>query len=294
MSPQKKTPSISDRELRQTLASLREDVAAPADFRAKLMQRLQREGIVPAPAQPKAVEPSLGARLAAFFTPARLGLAASAALALIVVLRFLPSAGLEPKVAPQPLASASAAANAAAPKAHAHAHAVVASKPVKKNSQLASAQRSTETFVGEEQSQTMPETASVGDQGAAAPSTGLQAASVPVDPKPTYVIIDPTPTPMTQPLDGNSQLRGNVVRASQGEAAVLVYRVTKPGHVHVELFDRLGHSVAVLRDTEQGPGVYDLRWAGGADRGGLAASGIYVMQVQAPGYQVQHKLLLVK
>ena len=43
----KKQPhSISDKELSQALASLREDVAAPADFRAKLMLRLQREGLV--------------------------------------------------------------------------------------------------------------------------------------------------------------------------------------------------------------------------------------------------------
>ena len=44
---QKKSPSsMTDKQLSQHLASLREEVAAPADFRAKLMLRLQQEGLI--------------------------------------------------------------------------------------------------------------------------------------------------------------------------------------------------------------------------------------------------------
>jgi len=284
MTLKKKTrQNISDRELSRVLADLREDVAAPADFRAKLMQRLEREGVLASTPTVPASAPGAWARLAAFFTPVRLGLAASAALALVLALRFTPAT-----VAPN--ADEAAAFVAPASKAPVTA---LPGKKASKGAVLARAPKAAsapEAYLGEPQTQTMPE--AVGDQAAAAPETAVQVSDV--DPKPTVVIVEPSPTPMTQPLDGNSELRGNVVRASQGEAAVLIYRVLKAGRVHIELYDRLGRSVAVLRDAEQGPGVYDLRWAGGSDSGGLTASGIYVIQLQAPGYQVQHKLMLVK
>lgn len=286
MTLKKKTrQNISDRELSRVLAGLRENVAAPADFRAKLMQRLEREGVLASAPTAPVSAPGAWARLAAFFTPVRLGLAASAALALVLALRFTP--------APEAVAPVPAAAVATSPAVVQAPVAAPRAKPASRGAILAGAPKAPatlEAYLGEPQTQAMPE--AVGDQAAAAPGTTVQVSDV--DPKPTVVVVEPSPTPMTQPLDGNSELRGNVVRASQGEAAVLIYRVLKAGRVHIELYDRLGRSVAVLRDAEQGPGVYDLRWAGGSDNGGLAASGIYVIQLQAPGYQVQHKLLLVK
>lgn len=280
----KKQPPLSDRQLRQTLASLREDVAAPADFRAKLMQRLQAEGIVAADARVAAPEASLAQRLAAFFTPVRLGFAATAALALVFVLRLSTPTPTQAPVATEgalPVVEP-AAHMVPAPKSAQ----VIASKKVKKSVEVAQGPKGEslpEAFLGEKQSQDA--SAAVGDQGATVAE---------VIAKPTVVVVHPTETPMTHALQGNSELRGNVVRASQGDAAVLVYRLEKAGHVHVEIFNRLGQSVAVLRDTDQSAGQYDLRWSGGADKGGMAASGIYILQLAAPGYQVQHKLLLVK
>jgi hypothetical protein len=134
--------------------------------------------------------------------------------------------------------------------------------------------------------------ASMPSSGAGAPvhGAGLSAA----DAKPTVVVVEPTATPVVKPLEGNSELRGNVIRASQGQAALLLYRVLKSGHVHVEIFDRLGRSITVLRDSDQSPGLYDLRWGGQVDNGFMAASGIYVLQLVTPDYRAQHKLLLVK
>lgn len=290
----KKQTTLSDRELRQALASLREDVAAPADFRAKLMQRLQREGIVAADARVGAAQPTLARRLAAFFTPARLGLAASAALALVLVLRFT-----APPPAPLAVNGPLPAVEPAKNMVPAPQGALLASERVKKNAGLAQGPKSEnlpEAFLGEEQSRKLPAAAPamVGDEAAASSQGAMTGSVADVVAKPTIVVVHPTPTAVTKALDGNSELRGNVVRASQGEAAVLLYRVKEPGHVHVEIFSRLGESVAVLRDADEGPGVYDLRWGGGADKGGMAATGIYVLLLQAPGYQVQHKLMLVK
>lgn len=289
----KKQTPLSDRELRQALAGLREDVAAPADFRAKLMQRLQAEGIVAADARVVAPKATLAQRLAAFFTPARVGFAASAALALVFVLRITSTAPVaEPGLrgreegATERAGTSGQALVASKGRSVASKSEQVAAKKEKKSVEVAQGPKGEslpEAFLGDEHS--VDASAAVGDQSAAVAE---------VIAKPTVVVVHPTATPMTQGLKGNSELRGNVVRASQGEAAVLVYRLEKAGHVHVEIFNRLGQSVAVLRDAEQGPGQYDLRWAGGSDQGGMAASGIYVLQLAAPGYQVQHKLLLVK
>jgi hypothetical protein len=319
MSPQKKTPSISDKQLRQVLASLREEVAAPPDFRAKLMQRLQREGLVQAAPSALPTEGGLLARLQAWMTPVRLGLAATAALALVLTLRFMPRAE-----APASVGAAAAEGTQVALKP---APVMAQAKPMHQQMlapvvEVAEGPKTTSSPMPDailDETQQV-EQGAVGDEAAAAPVTSSQVsvasadssssapstgAGVPVpaagsvsiaslDPKPTVIVVEPSPTAVINPLQGNSQLRGNVIRASQGDAAVLLYHVFKAGRVHAEIFDRLGHSIAVLKDAEQSPGVYELKWGGQSDTGIMAPSGILVLDLSAPGYHVQHKLLLVK
>jgi hypothetical protein len=319
MSPQKKTLSISDKELRQVLASLREDVAAPPDFRAKLMQRLQAEGLVQAAPSLAPAQPSLLARLQSLLTPVRLGLAATAALALVLTLRFTPrsEAPLAPGVAPQAAVGQSqplpvvAQAKPVRKPAAAPAVEMALLGPKTSSSPMPEAildktEQAEEGAVGNE-----PATAPVSSsQGAVAPAVSVASApstgaGLPVpgagglsiaslDPKPTIVVVEPSPTPAVNPLEGNSQLRGNVIRASRGESAVLLYRVLKAGRVRAEVFDRLGRSITVLKDADETPGVYELKWGGQIDNGSLAPSGIMVLDLQAPGYHTQHKLVLVK
>lgn len=283
--------AISDRELSQQLASLRADVAAPAQFRAQLMQRLQREGLIEGQPVSAPVEAGFWTRVSAALTPARLGLATSGALALALILRSLPVSA--PQAQPEPAGSASAAAApkagpltlAKAPKAKAAKQA-----PVEVAAIDPKGESLPEAFVGDVQ--THDSAPAVGDSDAAASSSQVHSAAL--DPKPTVIVIEPTPTAVATPMQGNSELRGNVIRASEGGHALLIYRVQKLGRVHIEVFDRLGRSVGVLRDAEQGPGEYEIRWTGGADAGGMAPSGIYVVQLETPGYNAQHKLLLVK
>jgi hypothetical protein len=84
MNPDRKR--LSDRRLRALLKGLREDVAAPADFRQGVLRRLQAEGLLAAPPAPAPL--SWRDRWAAWPAPARLGLGLGAAMALAVV--FLP------------------------------------------------------------------------------------------------------------------------------------------------------------------------------------------------------------
>jgi hypothetical protein len=319
--PSSKPSKLSDAQLREALAGLREEVAAPPDFRAKLMQRLQREGLVQGQALPAAEAPSLWRRLSALLTPQRLGLATSAALALFVIARFLPRPAQAPQALDAAVPTAAAAALPAPAKPAAQAHRKPAGAEAVPEAELASAGPVKETLpeaLLDETAVPQPEaavgasspdaplsssqfSASAPQAGAAAvPSTGA-GAPVPggggvssASAKPTVVVIEPTATPVIKALQGNSELRGNVIRASQGEAAVLLYRVLIAGHVRAEIFDRLGHAVALLKDADQGAGTYDLRWNGQGDNGHMAATGIYVLQLTAPGYQAQHKLALVK
>jgi hypothetical protein len=103
-----------------------------------------------------------------------------------------------------------------------------------------------------------------------------------------------TPTPLTQPLRHNSEVRSNIIRASHGDSAQIIFNVGKAGPVSVVVYDRLGRSVAVLEDGSLEDGQYILNWSGAADEGGMAASGIYVVRIQTPSYVDMHKMMLVK
>jgi hypothetical protein len=310
---------ISDKQLKAALQSLREDVAAPADFRAKLMLRLEREGIVQAAAK-AAAAPSR--RWWQAFTPQRLALAASCALLLLVVTRFVPQPSAPAlQGAAAPVVAALPVPAVARPAAAAPAR-VKAAAPAKDAPEELAAVGPVQESQGETQVEGSPAqqgALAVGSESAAAPQSSnrvsappqgqVSAAGIPAtgagaplpgggvsaaDAKPTIVVIEPTATPMVKPLEGSSELRGNVIRAALGQSAVLIYRVPQSGHVHVEVFDRLGQSIAVLRDTDQSAGQYELHWGGQADSGSMAASGIYVMQLITPSYRTQHKLALVK
>jgi hypothetical protein len=324
---QKKKDSISDRQLREALGSLRQDVAAPPDFRAKVLKRLAAEGLIQA--APKLTKASWLEQLRAWATPLRLSLAASAALAVALTLRFLPGSMAPAALPIQPQTQVAAASSARAASSALAQSGGAVPKGFKRlrgsqGSEVQVAQSSKPETLPEaipDKTQAVSESEATGSEStapsqsssrsnvsapqlssASLPSTG---AGVPLpgggslspagaDPKPTVVVLSPTPTPGDHPLQGNSELRGNVIRASRGEAALLLYRVDQPGHVRAEIFDRLGHSIAVLKDADQSPGVYQLPWAGQSENGTLAPSGIMVLDLQAPGYHAQHKLLLVK
>jgi hypothetical protein len=134
----------------------------------------------------------------------------------------------------------------------------------------------------------------LGAQDAAPATEGLQVSSANVVAKPTVIVVHPTPTPLAKALPGDSQVRNNVVRAARGEAALILFTVREAGRVRIDVHDRLGRLVAVLRDNELGAGEHSVRWSGAADEGFMAASGVYQVRIQAPGYEARHKVVLVK
>jgi hypothetical protein len=310
---------VTDKQLSAALAGLRTDVAAPADFRAKLLLRLQQEGLVkdrPAPARA-----SLWQRLG--LTLPRLAAGVSMALVLVVVVKMVAKPGLRGPVkvdaSVQPGTSDQALV---ASKGGGKVPAEAANEGGEQTLAMASPKPKAETMpdalldktgasqelgpVGGAEAAAVNSSSSVVAAPAAAaggsiPSTGAgvpipagSVSSASLAPKPTIVVVTPVPTAVTNPLLANSQLRGNEIRASQGQFCVFLYKVLKTGHVHVEIFDRLGRSIAVLKDGDQDAGQYELHWGGQNDQGSMAASGIYVLRLTTPDYNAQHKLLLVK
>lgn len=287
--------SLSDRELSALLQGLREDVAAPADFRARVMQRLQAEGLVaraPFEAGPqtgrhlRAGSPSVRERIAAFFSP-KLGLGAGALAALALAYVALSTAPQEARVAP-----AAAVASAPAPKAQPQAVVARAPKAAKPAAAApvvaqapAPAPMQQALIPGE-----VPAPAVQGRSDAQPSAASVAVASL----KPTVVVVETPIVPQGKPVQPGSEVRNNVVHASRGESALVFLNLQQSGHVRVEVFDRLGRPVSVLFDGERAAGQSSLRWSGAADKGGMAASGIYVVRITGPGVDAMHKVLLAK
>jgi hypothetical protein len=108
------------------------------------------------------------------------------------------------------------------------------------------------------------------------------------------VVITPTVTVMVNGLHGHSEVRRNKFLASRGEYAAILYSLSKPQKVSVQIFDRMGHPVALLQDGMQGAGLQELHWQGFGDNGDPEASGIYLVQIRAEEFNDRHKLVLIR
>jgi hypothetical protein len=275
--------SFSDRELKALLQGLRDDLAAPADFRARVMQRLQAEGLVAPPARPQPA--GWRERVAALFSP-KLGLGAGALAALALAYVAISTAPEEARVAP--LAPATVASSPA-PKAQPKAVLARAPKAVQASAAPVLAKAPAPMRQADVQGQG-PAPAMQGRSDAQPAASSVQVASA----KPTVVVVETPIVAHGKPLQPGSEVRNNVVHASRGEAALIFMDLLEAGHVRVEVFDRLGHSVSVLYDGELNAGPNSLRWSGAADKGGMAASGIYMVRITGPGLDGRHKVLLAR
>ena len=285
----KKKNTISVSEIKRQLAALKEEVAAPRDFRASIMKRLAQETGQAAPE----AQASLWRRLLDFASQPGLAPALGAAAMVAVFGLWL---GLRPA---QPAARQSAVASVAAPRPAQMA----ALKPSQRAAVMAKARPAQQAasqaapVAAAEMASAQPAAAALGsDPGAgsssqtkfsAQPAGGLSGAG------------NPTATPGSsnaggKPLEGNSQVRRNRFQASRGEYAAILFKLSAPGHARVEIFDRVGRRLAVLHDADEGVGSFELRWYGQEDNGQLAPSGIYLVRIVTAEYNASHKIVLVR
>jgi hypothetical protein len=77
-------------------------------------------------------------------------------------------------------------------------------------------------------------------------------------------------------------------------STALTYTLPRDGHLRLEVYDPMGRSVRRLLDSRQIAGTHAVTWDGRDDAGHLAASGVYILRLEAEGISDSRKLLLTR
>jgi hypothetical protein len=72
------------------------------------------------------------------------------------------------------------------------------------------------------------------------------------------------------------------------------YGLAVPGHVTLRVYDLAGRLVRTVVDAKRGAGGHTAMWDGRSDAGDRAASGVYFIRMEAPGYRASERLVLLK
>jgi len=71
-------------------------------------------------------------------------------------------------------------------------------------------------------------------------------------------------------------------------------RIAKTGNVKLEIYDLLGRNVTTLLNRNVAAGSFQVKWNGFDDFGSLAASGIYIYQLESGGIILQKKMTFLR
>lgn len=86
----------------------------------------------------------------------------------------------------------------------------------------------------------------------------------------------------------------NVFTPANGGKTTIKYEISSAGRVRVRLFTIDGRHVLTLMDEEQPAGKGALDWSGVNRAGSTVASGIYLLNIEAPGISETKKIVVVK
>ncbi|POR01131.1 hypothetical protein AU468_08770 [Alkalispirochaeta sphaeroplastigenens] len=92
----------------------------------------------------------------------------------------------------------------------------------------------------------------------------------------------------------NVTILNNVIYPEAGESTVLVYELSRPGMVTVQVFSLDGSLIRTLQRGRQGRGTFRLAWDGRNNSNQIVARGIYFIRVVAPGVDEYRKVLIAK
>jgi hypothetical protein len=76
--------------------------------------------------------------------------------------------------------------------------------------------------------------------------------------------------------------------------ATIKYTIGTPGRAKLRVFDVAGRVVRTLVDETKTAGAYSAVWDGRNDRGEVAASGVYFYQLNAPGSELNKKIVVLQ
>lgn len=77
-------------------------------------------------------------------------------------------------------------------------------------------------------------------------------------------------------------------------STALTYTLPRDGRLRLGVYDPMGRSVRRLLDSRQIAGTHAVTWDGRDDAGHLAASGVYILRLEAEGISDSRKLLLTR
>lgn len=126
-----------------------------------------------------------------------------------------------------------------------------------------------------------------GPTGAAQPAAALPAARI--------IELVPTATSTPAPEQREKVLvKHNRINPGLGEKMVFSIKSAVGEHVSIRIYNRVGELVRTLADEEVSAGVNEFDWNGSNDRGVVLASGIYIVVIETPGFQLREKGVIVK
>ncbi|UCF98314.1 MAG: T9SS type A sorting domain-containing protein, partial [Spirochaetaceae bacterium] len=93
---------------------------------------------------------------------------------------------------------------------------------------------------------------------------------------------------------GGATILNNVINPTLGETTTIVYTVTRPGPVTIQVFTLSGDIVKVLQRGQKTQGSYTVTWDGRNGGGRPVARGMYFIRIVGPGVDEYRKVLVVK
>jgi flagellar hook capping protein FlgD len=77
----------------------------------------------------------------------------------------------------------------------------------------------------------------------------------------------------------------------RGSAVTIPFTLAKAANVKFRILDFFGRQVRMLMDEEKGEGDLSVTWNGRDERGNAVPAGIYVYQLQTPGFEASRRLV---
>lgn len=105
--------------------------------------------------------------------------------------------------------------------------------------------------------------------------------------QPVATSVDNVPTPYVNQLEGAHPNPFN-------PATTLRFQLAKEGQATVRIYSIAGRLVRELLAEPLAAGPHDVTWNGRDDQGQSVASGVYLVQMRAPGFAAAKKITLVK
>lgn len=93
---------------------------------------------------------------------------------------------------------------------------------------------------------------------------------------------------------GTAKIYQGVFKPKQGESANLATSITSAGQVTIKVYDELGRQIREIVNGNRAAGNYIDLWDGKTGDGDMAASGVYLVRFECPGFSSTKRVVVIK